>query len=207
MNSLHQEILINNVSYTLEDLEKDCWTRLVNGSVKSRDPFHTPCVATLSNMEVSVRTVVLRKVSPLEKTIRFHTDIRSNKWKELTLNNSISLLFYDAPSRIQLRLKGKAILCFNDEITKEAWEKTPLSSRRCYLTNAKPASFSDIPTSGLSESIEQEKISLEDSEIGQQHFGIVSVQVESIDWLWLHHAGHRRAFFDYVQQSNYWMVP
>jgi 3-hydroxyisobutyrate dehydrogenase len=200
-------VIINNISYSLEDLEKDCWLRLVNGAIKSRDPFHTPCVATIDSGEVNMRTVVLRKALTTVRELRFHTDIRSKKWKELTINNSISALFYDASSRIQLRVKGKAVLHFNNDITAEAWKKTALSSRRCYLTNESPSSFSAIPTSGLTEKIEQENFTLEESEVGKEHFGIVAIQVESIEWLWLHHAGHRRAFFDYVNDCNSWMIP
>ncbi|MDP3392746.1 pyridoxamine 5'-phosphate oxidase family protein [Sediminibacterium sp.] len=202
-----ETVVINQVSFNLDELEKDCWNRLVNGAIKSRDAFHTPCVGSISKGELSMRTVVLRKALPLERELRFHTDIRSRKWEELSLNNSISALFYDVSARIQLRVKGKAILHFNDEITLEAWQKTSLSSRRCYLTLYPPSSFSDIPTSGLSEDIEQEKFTLEESECGQQHFGIVDIQVESIDWLWLNHAGHRRAYFDYMSGVYKWMVP
>lgn len=207
IQDMNQEVIINNISYSLEDLEKDCWLRLVNGAIKSRDPFHTPCVATIDSGEVNMRTVVLRKALPTLRELRFHTDTRSKKWKELAINNSISALFYDASSRIQLRVKGKAVLHFNNDITAEAWTKTALSSRRCYLTNESPSSFSSIPTSGLTEKIEQENFTLEESEVGKDHFGIVAIQVESIEWLWLHHAGHRRAFFDYVNDCNNWMIP
>ena len=207
IQDMNQEVIINNISYSLEDLEKDCWLRLVNGAIKSRDPFHTPCVATIDSGEVNMRTVVLRKALSTLRELRFHTDTRSNKWKELAINNSISALFYDASSRIQLRVKGKALLHFNNDITTEAWTKTALSSRRCYLTNESPSSFSSIPTSGLTEKIEQENFTLEESEVGKQHFGIVAIQVESIEWLWLHHAGHRRAHFNYVLDSYSWMIP
>lgn len=36
------EVTINNISYSIDALEKDCWIQLVNGSVKSKIPFHTP---------------------------------------------------------------------------------------------------------------------------------------------------------------------
>jgi 3-hydroxyisobutyrate dehydrogenase len=154
-----------------------------------------------------MRTIVLRKAFPLSKELRFHTDIRSNKWQELQNNDTISSLFYDASTRVQIRVKGRAILHFIDEMTSEAWGKTTLSSRRCYLTEASPSSFSAIPTSGLSEKIEQENFTLEESEAGAKYFGIVSIQVESLEWLWLNHAGHRRAFFDYLNDSYKWMIP
>ena len=204
---LSDKIVINNISYSLSDLEKDIWNRLVNGAVKSRDPFHTPSVATHSGNDISLRTVVLRKAFPESKELRFHTDTRSKKWQELIVNPSISALFYDAADRIQIRVKGRAVLQFDNEITAAAWQKTSLSSRRCYLTNFDPSSFTDHPTSGLPEHIEQEKFTLEESEIGFKNFGIVSIQVQNIDWLLLHHAGHRRAFFDYTDGIYQWMIP
>jgi len=201
------QITIENINYSLRDLEIDTWNRLVNGAVKSRDPFHTPCVATHSGNDISLRTVVLRKAVPESKELRFHTDTRSKKWQELNTNTSISALFYDAADRIQIRVKGRAELQLNNEITAAAWQKTSLSRRRCYLTNFDPSSFTDHPTSGLPEQIEQENFNLEESEMGYKNFGIVSIQVQNIDWLWLHHAGHRRAYFDYVTGSFNWMIP
>ena len=201
------QINTEKINFSLEDLEQDIWVRLVTGAVKSRNPFHTPCVATMDKGEVSLRTVVLRKALAKERELRFHTDIRSPKWKELTLNPSISALFYDAGDRIQLRVKGQAVLKYKNDLTAEAWKNTSSSSRRCYLTLHSPSSFAEIPTSGLSEEIEQENFTLAESEMGYSNFGIVSIQVHSIDWLWLNHAGHRRAFFDYTDGSFQWMIP
>ena len=198
---------INYIDYSLTDLEQDCWNRLVTGATKSRNPFHTPCVATLANGEVNLRTVVLRKTLPLERELRFHTDIRSHKWTELLINPSIGALFYDSDERIQLRLKGKAFLHHTDDLTAKAWQTTSLSSRKCYLTLQSPSSFANSSTSGLPEDIEQENFTLAESEVGYENFGIVSIHVQSIDWLWLNHAGHRRAFFDYEEGSFQWMVP
>jgi 3-hydroxyisobutyrate dehydrogenase len=206
MNS-NECITLNNMSYQLSDLEKDCWLRLIEGAKKSRSPFHTPGVGTLKNGEVSLRTVVLRKANSTEKSLHFHTDIRSMKWEELNINPTISALFYDATERIQLRIKGKAVLHHQDQLTNEAWQKTSLSSRRCYLSVSSPSSFSDIPTSGLTEAVEQENFNKVESEVGLLNFGIVSIKVQSMDWLWLNHAGHRRAYFDYIKGTNHWMIP
>ncbi len=197
----------NYTDYSLNELEQDCWNRLVTGAIKSRNPFHTPSVATLSKGEVSMRTVVLRKALPEERELRFHTDVRSIKWDDLLINPAISALFYDADERIQLRIKGKAVLQHRNDITAKAWETTTLSSRKCYLTLHSPSSFTDSSTSGLSEDIEQEKFTLSESEVGYANFGIVSIRVQSIDWLWLNHSGHRRAFFDYTDGSFQWMIP
>jgi 3-hydroxyisobutyrate dehydrogenase len=197
----------NYTDYSLNELEQDCWNRLVTGAIKSRNPFHTPSVATLSKGEVSMRTVVLRKALPEERELRFHTDVRSIKWDDLMINPAISALFYDADERIQLRIKGMALLHHGNDITVKAWETTTLSSRKCYLTLHSPSSFADSSTSGLSEDIEHENFTLAESEMGYSNFGIVSIHVQSIDWLWLNNAGHRRAFFDYEKDSYQWMIP
>ncbi len=193
--------------YNLSTLEQDCWERLITGAVKSRTPFHTPSIATIHQGDVSLRTVVLRKTLPTERELRFHTDIRSTKLQELSQNPSISALFYDGIERIQIRVKGKAFLHHTNEITAEAWQKTSLSSRKCYLTVFSPSSFTEESSSGLSEDIENENFTLAESESGYSNFGIVSIHVQSIDWLWLNHAGHRRAFFDYEKGVNSWMIP
>ncbi|MEY4987796.1 MAG: hypothetical protein RL567_1575 [Bacteroidota bacterium] len=206
MNFNHKSSEVHLIE-NLNTLESDCWHRLATGAQKSRHPFHTTSVANFSQEGISLRTVVLRKAIAETHELRFHTDIRSPKWEELDLNPSISALFYDASARIQLRVKGKAKLHLNDDLTREAWEKTTMSSRKCYLTKFSPSSLVASPTSGLTEAIEQEKFTLSESEVGYQNFGIVSIQVESIDWLWLNHAGHRRAFFDYTRDSFQWMIP
>jgi 3-hydroxyisobutyrate dehydrogenase len=198
---------IDYTTYHLPELEQDCWDRLVTGAIKSRTPFHTPSIATLHQGDVSLRTVVLRKTLPTERELRFHTDVRSPKWQELSQNPSISALFYDAVDRIQLRVKGKAVLHHTNEITAEAWQKTSLSSRKCYLTLFSPSSFTEESTSGLTDDIEHENYTLAESESGYSNFGIVSIHVQSIDWLWLNHAGHRRAYFDYEKGVNSWMIP
>ena len=41
MKQNEERISINNISYNLSDLEKDCWSRLVTGATKSKDSFHT----------------------------------------------------------------------------------------------------------------------------------------------------------------------
>lgn len=198
---------IDYTTYHLPELEQDCWDRLETGANKSRNAFHTPCVATLHQDEMSLRTVVLRKVLAQERELRFHTDVRSPKWQELSQNPSISALFYDAIDRIQLRVKGKAVLHHTNEITAVSWQKTSLSSRKCYLTLFSPSSFTEESTSGLTDDIEHENFTLAESESGYSNFGIVSIHVQSIDWLWLNHAGHRRAFFDYENRENSWIIP
>lgn len=203
----NNSVTINGINYDLNDLEEDIWKLLLNGALKSKDPFHTASIATLSDGEINLRTVVLRKVIGKSKEIRFHTDTRSRKWAELKKSNTITALFYNGPARIQLRLKGRAILHFHDNIAEESWQKTSLSGRRSYLTTESPSSVSGEPTSGLALKYETENFTLEESEVGKANFGVISLEVKSIDWLWLNHAGHRRAYFDYANNHANWLIP
>ena len=74
-------IFKDGFSLSLTDIEKDCWLRILNGSLKSKDPLHNPVVANSNTGVVNMRTVVLRSVDTKNKTLAFHTDIRSGKWK------------------------------------------------------------------------------------------------------------------------------
>jgi 3-hydroxyisobutyrate dehydrogenase len=207
MHNSTKNIRIKVISNNLIDIEANCWERLVEGAQRSRSAFHLPTIANIDEGQVNIRTVILRKALPEERELRFHTDIRSPKWTEIRKNPHVGLVFYHPEDRIQVRIKGKARLHSNDLITKEAWEKTTLSSRKCYLTDFSPSSQVAEPTSGLASHIEHEQFSVQESEVGYVNFGIVSIRVDSIDWLWLHHAGHRRAFFDYQKGEKSWMIP
>lgn len=123
-------ILIDGINYCLEELEKDSWLRLLNGSLKYKDALHNPVVANVNQHGVNIRTVVLRKVNTAKKQLTFHTDIRSGKWKDLQQENNISWLFYDAQERVQIRLSGTAKLHHDDEIADEAWEASTMAAEK-----------------------------------------------------------------------------
>jgi pyridoxamine 5'-phosphate oxidase len=157
-----------------------------------------------------MRTVVLRNVDTKNKTILLHTDIRSGKWQGLEKNNVVSWLFYDAPSRFQIRLGGTAKLHQNDLVADEAWSRSNANSRKIYLGENAPSEISDVPTSGLDAKFETTNPILEETEIGRKNFGVVVTKVNWIDWLWLSSGGHRRAKFEYDAELNLqssWLVP
>ena len=203
-------IKIDGIEYNLTDLEKDCWVRLLNGSLKGRDPLHNPTVANVNEHGVNLRTVVLRKVNTAEKTLAFHTDLRSGKWSELQENNNISWLFYDVAGRFQIRLAGKASLHQSDEIANEGWLKSNENSRKIYMGEIAPSLQSELPTSGVPAAFETTNPTLEESEVGRKNFGIVITKVNWMEWLWLNSKGHRRATFTYENNGNIksnWLIP
>jgi len=203
-------VLIDGIEYDLNALEKDCWLRLLNGSLSYKNPLHNPVVANTNEHGVNLRTVVLRKVDTVKKELSLHTDIRSGKWKELSDNSAMSWIFYNPIGKIQIRLSGVAMLHHDDEIAAAAWEKSTMSSRKIYSGEFGPSSLSDTPTSGLPAKFETADPTPEESEIGKVNFGIITTSINWMEWLWLNSKGHRRAQFDYNEAKDFnanWLVP
>jgi 3-hydroxyisobutyrate dehydrogenase len=41
--------------------------------------------------------------------------------------------------------------------------------------------------------------------VARKNFAIVQTKIISMDWVFLHYKGNRRAFFDYQKQTQTWM--
>ena len=82
-------------------------------------------------------------------------------------------------------------------------------SRQCYLGNKAPGTNSSIPTSGLTDDIDNLKYSIEESEIGYKNFCVIETFIRSIEWLYLASKGHRRAYFSLKNNSleKKWLIP
>ncbi|MFN0082882.1 MAG: hypothetical protein ACKVOM_10230 [Ferruginibacter sp.] len=72
---MQETITINSIELNLNELEKDCWRRIFNGSLRSKDPLHNPAVANVNDGLPVMRTVVLRNVIVAEKMIFFRPGI------------------------------------------------------------------------------------------------------------------------------------
>lgn len=203
-------VFTNTTGFNIDALENEVWMRLQMGALNYKDALHCPVVANTNSAGVNMRTVVLRKVWPLQKQLAFYTDIRSGKWKELAAQKNISWLFYDAESRIQIRLSGKATLHQEGSIAAEGWNETNMNSRKNYLGEKAPSSVIDFPVSGLPAAFETNDPTPEESIGGRKNFGVVLTSVQWMEWLWLNSNGHRRATFAYLEDGSFtgnWLVP
>ena len=203
-------VLIAGLPYDLPALEKDCWLRLFNASLHYKDPLHNPVVANVGAKGINQRTVVLRKVDTEKKQLSFHTDTRSGKWQELQIDPAVSWLFYNPAGRMQIRLGGVASLHHDDNIANTAWQNSTMSSRKIYLGENGPSSIAESPVSGLPAAFESANPTAAESEAGRKNFGIVTTQINWMEWLWLNSKGHRRASFTYDSDNRFdatWLVP
>jgi pyridoxamine 5'-phosphate oxidase len=187
---------------TLPEVLDTIWQTLGRGVADRRHGFHHPVIANLGRDGMpQSRIVILRGADRGVRTVRFHTDIRSEKWISLLDNPLVSATLYDAPHRIQLRISGRAMLHHLNEEAEAAWNASQRMSRACYGTLPDPGSIISERT-GF-------KLPEDDTSIaaGYENFGAVIIAIMQFEWLFLHHAGHRRARFDLTDNSAQWLVP
>ncbi len=188
----------------------DIWQRLAYGTTTSKAPCHLLSVGTVWNYShPDQRMMVLRDVDTKAGILRFHTDARSPKAKQIAEHNVVSILQYDAVAKVQLRLGGTAWVEQDGDIADAAWTSAVPSSRRCYL-GASPSQSSEYPTSGLAPDLENRVPLLAETEAGRANFAVFRVMLTHMDWLYLAHDGHRRAGFMRDEETiwqGHWLTP
>ncbi len=195
---------------TIDAVRADIWSRWTRGSADRRSAFHTPAVGSVNECGApDQRIMVLRKVDAAAGVLRFHTDVRSAKARQIDVAPSVNILGYDAGAKIQLRACGIATVVRTGPVADAAWAATSTSGRRSYLTIDAPGSVSEIATSGLPETMNGSAPTIGESEVGRANFAIVVVVLDRLEWLHLAASGHRRAAFTRVGEAwtGTWLVP
>ncbi|MFO1023197.1 MAG: pyridoxamine 5'-phosphate oxidase family protein [Planctomycetales bacterium] len=158
----------------LKTLPEEIW-RLLFASVE--DPLHpwrTPVLGTVdAKGECALRTIVLRRVNPVERKLIVFTDRRSPKVAHLQRQPKVEWLFYDPASRVQVRLTGTMSVCSDQNLIDVLWRETPEANRRNYRTAEPPGTRIDHETP------------LHDSIIGVENFCVLEGRVEGMDYLQL----------------------
>ena len=185
-----------------DNLSASCtygWSMLERGVKDRKCAFHTPSIATISATgSPTIRTVVLRGCATEDKVLRFHTDTRSGKIAELKDNPLAAMHFYDAGAKIQLRLSVRLEMLSGDAFD-AAWEATRPMSRECYQVMQSPGSVIENP--------QHVQFDATASQDGEAHFVPVAAHVLQMEWLYLAARGHRRALFDFENDTQNWLVP
>ena len=195
-----------NTNEIFQDIKRN----LARGVKDRKHSFHTPVFCNVNDDGViESRVVVLRQFDPLELVLNFHTDFRSPKVTDLKKNNNSLFVFYDYKLKVQMRIKTTSILNNQNEIAKEMWDKTRLLSRKCYLTERNPSSFTLFPEDGIPEHLIGKEPNFEESEKGFRNFTVVENKVNEIDWLYLKISGHRRLKLVFKNESPeyQWLIP
>lgn len=171
------------------------WALLVRGGADRKSPLHTPVVCSVDGDGLpQARVMVLRKASPADATLRFHTDARSPKVAQLD-GRPVAVLAYHAGEQVQLRIAGTARVHNHGALVDGIWQQSTLFARRCYLAQGAPGTPLAGPSSGLPAAIEGQQPTAEQIAPARGNFAVLWVDVTAIDWLHLANSGHRRALF------------
>lgn len=177
---------------------------IITGAQDRHSAAHVPIVATIDDHGApSQRVMILRECDWENRRLRFHTDIRSDKVAQIGGNIAASVLIYDEAAKLQLRMTGTAQIVTGPG-TQPAWQQSAPFARRCYMADRAPGGVSSVPTSGLPAWIEGIKPSEEQLAPARENLALLHVTFRRIDWLYLAHAGHRRAVFEWNDTADAW---
>ncbi|MEL6970427.1 MAG: hypothetical protein AAFZ63_19490 [Bacteroidota bacterium] len=183
----------------LESIQEYIWQHLGKAPHQKRHSWRTAVIANLVNgQRVLQRTVVLRKANASSRLLRFYTDTRSTKIQPLPKNDAFSWLFYDERKQIQLRAQTRARLITGDEAA-EVWATINPYTFKDYASISAPGTTQDTPEGYYPT---QDQSALE--EAARQNFGVLDCVVEEMEFLQLHRQGHRRAQFNWQENSRAW---
>ena len=181
------------------------WNELTLGLNSGKHPFHIFSVSTVKNNKPDSRTVVLRAVEKENKSISFHTDLRSKKVLQIKESENICALFYDKDTKIQLRIYGSASKETDSLLIKEKWNSSKEMSKLCYLNKISPGEVINESKDYL-----YGKEELNNIELGIKNFSIINIKISQIDWLSLNHKGHQRMLINYTSNNKIefdWVAP
>ena len=192
----------------------EIWNRLEQGSRDGSHAFHTPVLGTQSlSGAPDLRTVVLRRVDQSLRLICCHTDSRSPKINEIQANDKVAWLFYDAQARVQVRVHGHCAVHMgpHDPVAKEIWPQVAPQSRVCYAAPQAPSCELDQWESNqASHAREIAATPPTPEDTPPNTFAVLATVIDSIEWLELHHDGHRRLRFicsDDAEPQPQWLAP
>lgn len=206
--------MIANMDADALEIYGRLWDLLEEGRSNRHHAFHTPVFATRTlTGEPDMRTVVLRRVDRDERLICCHTDSRSPKVSELRACARVGWLFYDQKARVQIRAHGHCTVHSgpDDTIAFETWRDVKPDSRVCYSAPYAPSV--EVGSWESNQPSDEEKVaarSISDSKPPPESFSVLATVLDSIEWLELHHDGHRRIRFrmpDATDIKSNWLTP
>lgn len=184
----------------LNEVLAEAFRLFARGVADRRSAFRTPTIATVGlDGAPQIRTMVLRRFESAARRLTLHTDRRAAKLTEITHQPSVAVHVYDARAALQVRLSAGAQIHTGDEAARQAWAAGAPSSHFGYAIT--PAPGSEIPA--------PPPAAIGD-ESGFGNFALLTLTFHTLEWLWLHHGGHRRARFSWADDGSHrsaWLVP
>ena len=157
---------------------------------------------------VDTRLVEMEGASPLvlgvlevpgaERTLTIHTDARARKVGEIQEDPRATFHVWDDKRSIQVRARVHVSRAIG-EVEEREWEGLSERAQALYGIEPAPATRVDSPAEQPASP----------SDAARSNFLVLQAEVTTLEWLFLFHAGHRRALFEWQDErwSSAWMVP
>ncbi len=176
---------------SLHLIERACWRELERATREREHGWRVMTLATVDGPRADARSVVVREAVEAQRRLRFYTDDRSAKVRQLRACPEAMLVGWAPALNWQLRLQVQLALEDDGLEVSSRWAQVKLSpSAHDYLAALPPGTPVDryTPERG-----------------SREHFAVVRAEVLAIDWLELHPDGHRRARF--AGGTATWLTP
>jgi pyridoxamine 5'-phosphate oxidase len=192
---------------TLDAILAAAWALLARGAARASEDWHWPVLASVDARDPEpaapdARVVVLRTADASARRLVFHSDARAGKLAQFGLAPQACLVFHDRRRELQLRVQGPVDVHRGDAAARRAWDALAASSRRAYLAPRTPGERTQAPDANLPDAFADRLPDAHEAEPGFANFAAVSVNVRRMEWLQLGRAGHRRARFDWDDDST-----
>lgn len=181
-----------------ETIDARAWQELHAAAHDPHSGFRYLSVCTLDpEGKPQARMMVLRRADTTLRLLEFHTDIRSDKWQELSLNPHATVLGFCAQSRLQLRLQGHFKRHeYGSVLAEEAWAGMAAWTRMTYA-GGPPGDEQAIQRSVPPHSGQEDR-----GAEGKHNFGVMVFYAASLDWFRLKRDDNRRARLIYSDTGS-----
>ena len=150
---------------------------------------------------IEQRIVILRAYDTENHTIRFYSDHRAHKIRDIKYDQRVGVLFYHHDTRVQLRFQGIATVHHDDSVAEKAWRNLKDNSKVFYKNVPAPGSPLEGP-----EAYDRPL----DPDQAYNNFCVVQVRIEGAQFRKLGKSGTgARARFKISGQdiSGQWIAP
>ena len=167
---------------------------LHRGALDPKHPFRYVNLGTMGKGFPQVRTVVLREVTQGIDFLVF-TDFRSEKVLEIQSSPQVTLHFYHPNKMLQVRVKAKVEIHFQDELSERYWKGISEARRSEYTGMLPPGNEISNP-----------ELSWEISD--KSFFTVLKISPQQVEALQLRKEGHLRILFEKEKDwKGQWLVP
>jgi 3-hydroxyisobutyrate dehydrogenase len=120
----------------------------------------------------------------------------------------MSIVFYDAAAKWQIRARGHADLHFENDLARQAWQASHPMCQRTYLSRLAPGvEIEEDLASTYPPGLEKRRPTPEESEAGYRNFAVLLCQVVELDSLHLQGTGHNRYLIQELEEQILRVAP